>query len=238
MFISSRLIVFASVLFLVGCSSGYKSEPDQTSKSEIKLNNQEHGSLKEKSKYNELTFSFKDCMQYVHTTRGQGDIPPALGFIRDISQSIFSCEYFRGKPIRSYGVFGPKLKINGNVVYSGWGYAITDKPYTLSELLNAPNFAERYKSSGNIKVTVKEEPIFTENMYSRVFKTYFVRVSSQYFSTRNVAALGVFDFSRNRQDYRLFLWVQDHILTKYEVTKRFNALISIVSVPLIGVASK
>lgn len=242
MIISSRIVIFALVLFLVGCSSGYKSNPDSISGSGLVGINGIKSDFPSKSsksskdlKYNELTFSFKDCMPYVHTARSQGDIPPSLKFIKDISQTIFSCEYFRGRPMRYYKSFGPKLKINGNVVYSGWGYAITDNPNALSGLLNAPNFADYYKGSGDIEVTIKEEPI-SMNRYSRAFRTYFVRVNDRYFSAQNVAALGILNFLKDGQSYRLFLWIQDRSLTRYEVTRRFRALISIVPIPSISVA--
>ncbi|NQV93010.1 hypothetical protein HQ403_00750 [Candidatus Kaiserbacteria bacterium] len=172
----------------------------------------------------------------MHSTRVNGDVPPSLVFIQQVSQAIFSCEYFRGKPLRRYGNFGPQLKINGHKLFAGWGYAITDGSNSFTELINAQNFATFYKDFGKVKLNVNEGPL-TVGDYDKKLRAFFVEVRSRYIiGTKTIAALGMFSFYKSKTKYRLFLWVQDYDLTRSEIAQRFGGMMELIVVPKTSIA--
>ena len=181
-------------------------------------------------------FSFENCMPFIHATRKEGDVPPSLMFVQSVSQAIFSCEYFQGRPLRRYGNFGPRLKMKGRDVYAGWGYAITDKDNDFEGLLNTQDFTTFYRDLGNVRLHVNEGPLAVSG-YGKALRTFFVEADGKYvFGTKTVAALGMLTFYKNKVGYRLFLWVQDHSLTRDEISKRFSDMMRLIVVPSTSIA--
>ncbi|MEX0652118.1 MAG: hypothetical protein WD509_01575 [Candidatus Paceibacterota bacterium] len=181
-------------------------------------------------------FAFIGCMPYVHTARGRRDIPPALSFVRHVSRDIFLCEYFRGNQLRRYGSFGPALKIKGNKIFAGWGYALSDNTEGLSELVNRVDFATFY-TSDSVEFEIVEKILSVGDTQGPFVRTFFVHVKNKYLPiTETVAVLGMLSFYEKKRKYRLFLWVQGYHLTKKEVSERFRGMVGNVIFPSMAIA--
>lgn len=182
-----------------------------------------------------------DCSPYVLKAR-QEERPVMLEFVRELPHAIFSCQYWRGKPIRYFGNMGKKLKFrradgSKQVVYAGFGYALADLTKEVEELLTKVNVRESLGfSRGKFEVQVREDP--TEIPGYGQTRTFYVEVSGPYIRNRTIAALTVFDFPRLDVKFRTFLWVQAYSVTKASAARIFGYLLEGIEAPRVQQAQR
>ncbi|MBI2618101.1 hypothetical protein HYW58_01480 [Candidatus Kaiserbacteria bacterium] len=179
--------------------------------------------------------SYENCMPLVRTGREvPDDALPAFEFIRAVSSRIFSCEYYRGQPIK---VFGHAVHIKKKPVRAGYGYALADGSSVVKELLSSHNLLSYYEGE-HAKIRVRVEKHHSHlSSYDKTVATYLVQGRNDILPWRTVGALSVVDFSKGGSEYTLFLWVHGARLSTKDIVERFEKILPNIIAPF-NVAAK
>lgn len=173
--------------------------------------------------------SYENCMPLIRTGREvEDDALPAFEFIRAVSSRIFSCEYYRGLPMK---IFGRTIRVKKKPVRAGYGYALADKSSVARELLSPLNllsYYEGHKKDIEVRIETRHSYLST---YDKTVMTYLVHGRSGIISWRVVGALSVIDFTRGGSDYTLFLWVHNSRLTPEDIVHRFEKILPNIIAP-------
>jgi len=183
----------------------------------------------------------KDCSRFVYDAR-RTEYPDVVAFVRGLPNTIFQCEYQEGAPIRLFGGFGKKLKINGREIRSGVGFALADYNRDVEEFATLSNFKMAFTEGftyldHDIKVRVTERPLHVE-FYSESAKSFLVNISHEIVGTCAVGAFATFPFEHLKQRYRLYMWMQGYCLTRDSIESTFKDVSKLVRPPGVMLVEK
>ncbi len=178
---------------------------------------------------NDEVVVYESCMGEILNARDKElEVPHTIAFVKDLVGEMFSCENFRGAPVK---FFGKKVRIQGRSIHAGYGYALADRKQVISELLSKENFkGYYYDPRGRFKVSINRRLDYVR-AYDRTVPTYIIVANVKYIGKRTIGALSVIDFSQEGRDYTAFLWIHGLGLTQEKIVSRFEKLLRFIASP-------